>query len=200
MIRTLFLDVGGVLGTNGWDRYMRRAAAAKFGLDITDLDLRHKQTFGTYEEGKITLDEYIARTVFYQPRPFTEEEYRSYIVEQSQPWPDMIAAMLELKRRHNLRVVITSNEGRELAEHRIRHFGLDGLADIFIFSSFIGVRKPDLTFYRIALDISQARREEVLYFDDRDLFVEVAARGTGIKGIVHKSLQSTRVQLEGLGL
>lgn len=200
MIRTFFLDVGGVLGTNGWDRYMRKAAAEKFGLDLADLDLRHKQTFGTYEEGKITLDEYIVRTVFYQPRPFTHEEYRAYIIQQSQPWPDMIESMHDLKARHNLRIVITSNEGRELADHRIRYFGLDTLADIFVFSSFIGVRKPDLAFYRIALDVSQSKPEEVLYFDDRDLFVEVAARGTGINGISHKSLESTRVQLAALGL
>lgn len=200
MIRTFFLDVGGVLGTNGWDRTMRKAASEKFGLDSADLDLRHKQTFGTYEEGKITLDEYIARTVFYKPRPFSPDEYRAYIFEQSQPWPEMIALMRELKSRHQLRVVITSNEGRELAEHRIRYFGLDNLADIFVFSSFVGVRKPDLTFYRIALDISQSTPDEVLYFDDRDLFVEVAERGLSLKGICYKSIDATLGQLAALGL
>jgi putative hydrolase of the HAD superfamily len=200
MIRSLFLDVGGVLGTNGWDRYMRRAAAEKYSIDHADLDLRHKQTFGTYEEGKITLDEYLNRTIFYKPRPFSIEEFREHMFAESQPWPDMIALIRELKIRNDLQVVITSNEGRELAEHRIRYFGLDGLADIYIFSSFIGLRKPDLAFYRVALDVSQSNADEVLYFDDRDLFVEVATRGFGVQGICHKSIESTREQTRALGL
>lgn len=200
MIRTLFLDVGGVLGTNGWDRYMRRAAAEKYNLDHADLDLRHKQTFGTYEEGKISLNEYITRTVFYKDRPFTVEDYRSYMIEQSQPWPDMLAFMRELKIRHGLKVVVTSNEGRELAEHRISYFGLDALADMFVFSSFVGLRKPDHAFYRVALDISQSEAGEVLYFDDRELFVEVAFRAFGLKGICHKSIDATKDQIRSYGL
>ncbi|HYZ84773.1 MAG TPA: HAD family hydrolase [Bryobacteraceae bacterium] len=200
MIGTLFLDVGGVLGTNGWDRNMRRAAAEKFGLDLADLDMRHKQTFGTYEEGKITLDEYLERTVFCKPRDFSLDEFRAYMIQQSQPWRDMISLMMETKALNGLRVAITSNEGRELAEHRISYFGLRELGDVFIFSSFIGLRKPDLTFYRMALDISQSLPGEVLYLDDRDLFVEVAVRRVGVNGFPHKDIEETRQRLAQLGL
>jgi putative hydrolase of the HAD superfamily len=200
MIRNLFLDVGGVLGTNGWDRGMRRAAAEKYGLDLADLDLRHKQTFGTYEEGKITLEDYLERTIFYRDREFTMDEFRAYMIEQSQPWPDMIELMTTVKREHGVKVVITSNEGRELTEHRLQYFGLDKLADIFVFSSFIGLRKPDLAFYRMALDVSQAKPSEVLYVDDRDLFVEVASKRLGLKGIAHKTTADTRARFAALGL
>lgn len=49
----LFLDVGGVLLTNGWDRSMRKQAAETFGLDADDMDERHHLTFDTYELGKL---------------------------------------------------------------------------------------------------------------------------------------------------
>jgi putative hydrolase of the HAD superfamily len=54
-ITHLFLDIGGVLLTNGWDRHCRRDAAQSFALDLEDLNDRHKMSFDTYEEGKLNL-------------------------------------------------------------------------------------------------------------------------------------------------
>ncbi|HMA54618.1 MAG TPA: HAD family phosphatase, partial [Acidobacteriota bacterium] len=68
-ITTLFLDIGGVLLTNGWDHGSRAAAAEHFGFPVEEMDRRHDQTFGTYEEGKITLEEYLDRAVFFKERP-----------------------------------------------------------------------------------------------------------------------------------
>ena len=56
-ITTLFLDIGGVLLTNGWDHNIRKRAAEKFGLDYEEMNERHHLTFDTYEEGKLSLDE-----------------------------------------------------------------------------------------------------------------------------------------------
>ena len=52
--------------------------------------------------------------------------------------------------------------------------------------------------YRVALDISQVKPEQVVYIDDREMFVEVA-RGLGITGITHTSYEATRKSLEGVG-
>ena len=65
-ITHLFLDIGGVLLTNGWDRHCRRDAAQKFGLDLEDLNDRHKMSFDTYEEGKLNLDTYLNHVLFYE--------------------------------------------------------------------------------------------------------------------------------------
>ncbi|HEX7621066.1 MAG TPA: hypothetical protein VF359_07710, partial [Anaerolineales bacterium] len=62
-ITTLFLDIGGILLTNGWDRNTRTRAADKFGLDKDEMNERHHLTFDTYEEGKLSLDEYLNRVV-----------------------------------------------------------------------------------------------------------------------------------------
>src|ERR1043165_2399259 len=78
-ITTLFLDIGGVLLTNGWDHNGRKRAAETFGLDYEEMSERHHLTFDTYEEGKLSLDEYLKRVVFYQDRSFSREEFKKFM-------------------------------------------------------------------------------------------------------------------------
>ncbi len=56
-IKTLFLDIGGVLLTNGWDHNSRQKAIEYFKLDGDEMNERHHLTFDTFEEGKLTLNE-----------------------------------------------------------------------------------------------------------------------------------------------
>lgn len=198
-ITTLFLDVGGVLGTNGWDRGARERAAEKFQLDRAEVDERHHLTFDTYEEGKLSLDEYLNRVIFYEPRPFSREDFKAFMFDQSQPFPEMIDLVCSLKERHHLKVAVVSNEGRELMTYRIPKFGLAGFVDFFIVSSFVHFRKPDADIFCIALDIAQTPADQVAYIDDRPMFVEVA-RGLGLEGIRHTGYESTRAALAALGL
>lgn len=198
-INTLFLDIGGVLLTNGWDHNTRREAARKFGLNYDEMNERHHLTFDTYEEGKLSLDEYISRVVFYKQREFSREEFKAYMFQQSHPFPDMIRYIKGIKERYNLKVAAVSNEGRELTIYRIREFNLEDIIQFFISSCFVHYRKPDEDIYRIALDIAQEQPEKVAYIDDRPLFVEVA-RGLGIRGITHRDFATTKAELEALGL
>lgn len=198
-ITTLFLDIGGVLLTNGWDRGQRTLASEKFGLDYAEMDERHHLTFDTYEEGKLSLDEYLNRVVFYEKRSFSREDFKAFILAQSRPFPEMLALMRGLKQQYGLRVAAVSNEGREITVHRVEQFKLGTLFDFFLFSCFVHYRKPDADMYRIALDIAQVRPEQVVYIDDRAMFVEVA-QGLGIRGIIHADYQSTRKALGTFGL
>jgi putative hydrolase of the HAD superfamily len=198
-ITVLFLDIGGVLLTNAWDQSARQRAAKTFSLDYEEMNERHHLTFDTYEEGKLGLDDYLNRVVFYQDRPFTREAFKSFLFAQSQPFPDMLDSMRRLKAHHNLKVAAVSNEGRELTVFRIQKFELDSLIDVFVSSCFVHYRKPDMDIYRIALDLVQAAPEQVVYIDDRPLFVDVASE-LGIHGILHTSHESTRAALARLGI
>jgi putative hydrolase of the HAD superfamily len=198
-ITTLFLDIGGVLLTNGWDHHMRRRAAEKFALDWEEMNERHNMTFDTYEVGKLSLGKYLDRVVFYARRPFSPEEFSHYMFAESQALPGMIDFFTQLKRTYRLTVAAVSNEGRELTEHRVKAFELNKLMDFFICSAFVHFRKPDEDIYRLALDTAQARPEQVVYVDDRQMFVEVA-RGLGIHGIHHQGLHSTKTSLAEFGL
>jgi putative hydrolase of the HAD superfamily len=198
-IKTLFLDIGGVLLTNGWDHTARQKAAATFDLDYADLNERHHLTFDTYEQGKLSLLEYLQRVVFYKERPFSLESFRTFMFNQSQPIPEMIDLIRRLKARYHLKTAAVSNEGRELTVYRIQQFNLDQVIDFFIASSFVHFRKPDADIYRIAMDISQSPLEQVVYIDDRRMFVEVA-QGLGIQSIQHTGYETTRTALADLGL
>ena len=198
-IRGLFVDIGGVLLTNGWDHEMRRQAARRFDLDYEEMNQRHHLTFDTHEEGKLSLDRYLDRTVFHRERPFTREEFKAYMYAQSQPLPEMIDLVKKLKDRHQLKVAAVSNEGRELTVYRVETFGLASFIDFFISSCFVHMRKPDADIYRLALDCAQVAPEAGIYIDDRPLFVEVA-RDLGLEGIVHVDVETTRRALSTRGL
>lgn len=198
-IKTLFLDIGGVLLTNGWDHNARRRAMVTFDLNYEEVNERHHLTFDTYEEGKLNLDEYLKRVIFFEERSFTENEFKNFMFAQSKPFPGMINYIRRLKSHFNLKAVAVSNEGRELNEFRIKKFKLDELFDAFISSSFVHYRKPDEDIFRIALDISQTAPGHVVYLDDRLMFVEIA-RQIGIKAIHHQELEKTKRALTELGL
>ncbi len=54
-ITTLFVDIGGVLLTDGWGKQFRKLAAKKFNLNFNEMEERHSQIFDTYESGKLIL-------------------------------------------------------------------------------------------------------------------------------------------------
>ena len=198
-IKALFLDIGGVLLTNGWDHHARKRAATNFKLELAELEDRHHLTFDTYEEGKLTLEEYLDLVVFYQKRPFTRAQFRRFMFAQSKPYPEMIELVRKLKAKHRLKIAVVSNEGCELNAYRIQKFKLDGFVDSFISSCFVHVRKPDADIFRLALDIAQALARQVLYIENTPMFVQIA-EGLGIRSILHEDYKSTRAKLASLGL
>jgi putative hydrolase of the HAD superfamily len=198
-ITTLFLDIGGVMLSNGWGHESRKLAANVFNLNFSDMDDRHHLTMVTLEEGKLTLNEYLKRVVFYQKRSFTPIQFREFMFTQSTPHIEMIELIRRLKEKYQLKIAVINNEGRELNEYRIEKFQLNQFVDFFISSCFVHFRKPDEDIFRIALDIAQVPAEQVLYIEDMQMFVDVA-RDLGIRSIQHKNYLSTSKVLADMGL
>jgi putative hydrolase of the HAD superfamily len=198
-LKTLFLDIGGVMLSNGWGHESRRSAADVFNLDFDEMDERHHVIQVTYEEGKITLNEYLKRVVFHQKRSFTIDQFRDFMFSQSIPNLEMIEYIRQLKDKFNLKIAVVNNEGRELNEHRIKKFKLNQFVDFFISSCFVHFRKPDADIFRIALDIAQVPVQHVVYIEDMQMFVDVA-RDLGIRSIHHIDCKSTFLELSSLGL
>jgi putative hydrolase of the HAD superfamily len=198
-IRALFLDIGGVLLTDGWSHNSRKLAARTFGLNPEETESRHNQAFDTYELDKLTLEEYLSRVVFYQKRSFTRAKFRKFMFAQSKPYPEMIELVRQLKARYGLKIVVISNEARELNAHRIRKFKLDGFVDFFISSCFVHLRKPDADIFRVALDIAQVPANQVVYIENLLMFIQIA-EGLGIRGICHTDYKSTSAKLTSFGL
>jgi putative hydrolase of the HAD superfamily len=198
-IKALFTDVGGVILTNGWDGGARKRAAEQFHLDLAEVDQRHHLTFDTYEIGKLSLDDYLDRIVFYEPRSFSRDDFKTFVFAQSKPFPEMIELIRQTKTRNSLKLGVVSNEGRELTEYRIRQFGLAEFVDFFVSSCFVHFRKPDTDIFRMAIDMAQTPPSQTVYLDDRQLFVEVA-RSLGLRAIHHTSYEETKRAFAELGL
>ena len=76
--------------TDGWDQHARKRASTHFKLEWAETEDGHHLTFETYEEGKLTLEEYLGRVVFHQERPFARAQFRCLMFAQSTPYPEMI--------------------------------------------------------------------------------------------------------------
>jgi putative hydrolase of the HAD superfamily len=198
-IKCLFLDIGGVLLTDGWNHAARELASRTFKLDLKEMEERHHLTFDTYEVGKLSLEEYLNRIVFYQKRSFTQAQFQKFMFAWSKPLPGMIDLVSQVKAKNKLKVAVVSNEGRELTLHRIKTFKLDRFVDFFISSCFVHFRKPDVEIYKLALDVSQVKSSQVAYIEDRQMFVQVG-ESLGLHGIQHVDYRTTRAKLAKLGL
>ena len=198
-ISCLFTDIGGVLLTNGWDHHARRRAAAHFNLDWPEMQERHSLVFEIHEEGKLTFEEYLNLVVFFEKRPFTRAQFRRFMCGQSKPFPAMIELLRQLKAKFALKIVVVSNESRELNTYRIRTFRLGSFVDTFISSCFVGLRKPDTNIFRLALDIAQAPPARVVYIENTPMFASLA-EAMGIRSVLHRDYESTCAQLAALGL
>jgi putative hydrolase of the HAD superfamily len=195
----LFSDIGGVLGTNGWDTALRLKIAGHFRCDPDEVQGRHRLMFDSYERGYMTFEEYIRRVFLFRPRPFTWQEVRDFAYKESVPWPENIVFLRRLKERNQLKLALISNEGEGLTGHRVRKFGLGGVADFMVFSHFVHLRKPDPEMWQLALNLAQVEAAESIYIDDRKMFVDIAAE-LGFVSIHHESLQHTQQKLAELGL
>jgi len=180
-IKALFLDIGGVFLTNGWDHHSRQNAVEHFGLDFDEFNERHQAIFDTYESGKMTLEEYLELAVFYQSRYFTMNEFREFILGESRPYADMIELIRTIKHDYGLRTIAVNNEPKEINEYRIRQYGLESFIDVFASSCYVQTRKPDKEIYRFALNLAQAEPEEIIYIDDRLVLIQACTFQTLIQ-------------------
>ena len=198
-ITCLFVEIGGVLLSDGWSHLHRQKAAKVFNLDWADLEQRHHLASDAYEMGKLTLTEYLNLVVFNVERPFTPEQFTKFMYDQSSSFPEMLDLLRDLKQRHGLKIVVVSNEGRELNAHRIRTFKLDQVVDVFVSSCFVHLRKPDLDFFRLAIDLAQVPLANILYIENTAMFAHLV-QGMGIRTILHIDPASTREGLAAIGL
>jgi putative hydrolase of the HAD superfamily len=198
-ISHIFFDVGGVLGTGGWDTEQRAAAVDRFELDSADFGQRHQEAVGMFEEGRMTLDEYLDVTVFHASRPFTREEFKAFMRSQSDPFLETIAIARELADAKCYRLMTINNESAELNVHRLRRFRLIEIFATFFSSCWLGVTKPSRRIYELALTMSQANPERSVFIDDREQNLPPAS-ALGMHTVKYVSSAQLATDLAALGI
>ena len=198
-VSTLFWDNGGVILTNGWDRGARKKAVELFHLDWADFEDRHELMLNSFECGQTGLDEYLRRTVFYRERSFTMDEFKKFMFNQSQAYPEPLAFLGRLAKSKRYILASLNNESLEINEYRIHTFHLRDYFEVFFSSCYLGVRKPGREIYSLALKITQRDPQECVLIDDRGLNLE-CAREMGVHTIQFVDLDELKKDLATLGV
>jgi putative hydrolase of the HAD superfamily len=191
----VFFDIGGVLGSNGWDREQRTRAVEQFQLDAQDFQCRHEEVIGAWEEGRITIEEYLDITIFSDPRDFSREQFIEFMRSQSVPNDSVIEIARSLAKRERYTLMTLNNESDALNRYRIAKFGISEIFEAFLSSCWLGVRKPTQKFYECALGIAQAIPERTIFIDDRQQNL-TPARKLGMSVIHFQSASQLRSDLE----
>ncbi|MGO9597811.1 MAG: HAD-IA family hydrolase [Isosphaeraceae bacterium] len=196
---TLFFDVGGVLLSNAWDMPARNCAIEAFGLDGLDFHTRHSMVKTAFETGRLSLDAYIEKTVFYTGRSFSRDDFKQFIFDQSKVLGGTLDWVQSLAATGRFRLLTLNNESRELHEYRVRTFGLCSVFQAFLTSCYLGQVKPDEDIYLNAMGITGCRAARGIFIDDRPVNVETALK-LGLRAIRFLDLDQLRTELADAGV
>ena len=196
----ILFDIGGVLLTNGLDHNDRAHLFERFAIDPEEYNHRQQDWYDRWDTGQITADQFLSHTVFHRKRPFSRAEYWAAVLERSQLLDDGALGILQqISASNRYRVGALNNEPRETNEYRFARFGLGQWLRLRFSSCYMGLHKPDLAFYRRAVDILGVTPDRILFIDDRPVNVEAAAR-VGIHALCFEGRQQLSRQLETLGV
>lgn len=199
-VRAVFFDVGGVLLTNGWDHKEREVVLARFPVDPAAYEQRHEPADEEWEKGLITGEQFLARTVFFEPRSFTAAEFLDAMKTQSRLLDHgAMEVVRKLREGGRVKLATLNNEGRELNDYRISRFGLTRYFDAFLSSCYVGLRKPDQKIFRLALDVLQVSGSETVFVDDREENCAGAA-SVGMHAIQYRDPGRLEGELAKLGI
>lgn len=182
-ITTIFFDVGGVCLTNGWDNISREKSTEKFSIDYEEMEKRHMPLFKKFENGELSLDEYLNEVVFYKERKFSKKDFVEFMFSQSQPINSTLRVLDKLVSGGKYHLATINNESRELNDFRISEFGLKKYFECFFSSCYLGVRKPEEEIFDKTLHIFHKNPDECLFIDNSEENYN-AARNSGLNSIL----------------
>ena len=136
--------------------------------------LLHQKHLPYREIGRISLSYTLERAGI----PHTQDEVKSLVaeIERLRPFPEVVAALKQLKRKY--RLVILSNGDPDMLEAIKPHLGI--AFDRMISVAEAGSFKPHAATYRRAAEIMGARAEAILFVANH-AFDCVGAKASGMR-------------------
>lgn len=199
-IRAVIFDYGEVLCYRPKATDFARMAE-RLQVDPSSFEKLYERNRVLYDRGQMTAMDYwsgFAADVGIKIDPSTVEWLRQWDVEM---WTVLNVTMTRwLENVHNagLRTAMLSNMHADLVRHVRGHFEWIHHIDHQLFSSELGLAKPDPAIFRDCVDRVGVQPSEALFVDDREINVEVS-RALGIHGIRIESVDQLHRDLEALG-
>jgi putative hydrolase of the HAD superfamily len=133
---------------------------------------------------------------------FSPEQIQKLTTLDIQIWERTNPVMIEWVRvlhAHGLKTAIISNISRTVGDYLRRTAKWLELFDHLCFSGELKMGKPNPAIYHVCLDALGVPAAQTLFIDDREVNIE-AARAVGMHGIVFRSAEELRPDLEPYGL
>ena len=200
-ITSVFFDIGGVLGTNGWGHESRQRAAKKFAFEYDDFEQLHLKWAEALDTGAITVHDYIGETVhkLVGAGSIATDDFLAFMKTESQPNLASIDIARKICASEEYYLATLNNESIELNDYRIEKFQLRPIFQAFFSSGYLGARKPNALIYERALRISQRDPETAIFIDDRDGNLEYP-RKLGMKTLQFTDAKKLQQDLTALGI
>jgi HAD superfamily hydrolase (TIGR01509 family) len=200
-IRAVVFDLGGVLeriddfeyvlGAGWLERLAVSPEEFRAGLAAIDPDKRS-------ETGQMSEAEWAARCAEClrlspeQQREFSADVWDWYCGELDQ---ELMAFAASLRPR--VRTAIISNSADGARREELARYSLDEIFDPIIYSHEVGMAKPDPAIFELACSLMGVAPAEMIFVDDVAGHVG-AARGLGIRGILHRDTPETIAHVTSL--
>ena len=199
MLKTLFLDAGGVLLFPNWNRVSD--ALGRHGVEVTPRALRAADPLARFkldsgDTVSATNDSsrgwlYFNLVLEAAGIPLSDathaalQDLHEYHARHNlwESVPDDVMPSLQALRGMGLRLTVVSNANGTLCRHFDR-LGLTRCVDDVLDSCDFGVEKPDPRFFRIALDRSGASPDETMHVGDLYHVDVMGARSAGLRGVL----------------
>ncbi|NLP11927.1 HAD family phosphatase [bacterium] len=191
----LYFDVGDVL-VKDCMHLKFPLLAAKYGLELADLQQTRKKYRPLADAGKISDPEFwqlCLQDLGIKAQPEDWQLDSCY-----QEVPGVRGIVLALKAQGH-RLAIISDDSREMAENRRRRWGYDGVFDRVIISSDLGITKPDERIFLHALKTMQSQPAESLFIDNLEYNLQGAAR-VGMRTLLFTNADQLQDDLNRMGL
>ncbi len=191
MIKTIIFDYAGVITPTPDKMEFARKNHLRFGVSVEELLRVFYKNFDRAAVNEISEKEYwemIGEELKIDPLVIRQE-----IIEAFPEDPRVVELIKKLKTDYQL--IMMSNQIEDWLEEVIDQNSLRGSFDFFLNSYQVKFKKPDEQIFRLALEKSRSKPEEILFIDDRRENVE-AAGGIGIQTIQFKSYEQFMDELE----
>lgn len=172
MITTLILDADGVL-ING-DKF----------ADVLTRDFRidkekEKEFFSTHFQdclvGKADLKESIAPYLSSFGWTGTADAFLEYWFKAEHSINEELMKYVQKLRLSGMRVVLATNQEKYRTQYMLDHMGFSGMFDKIYSSAHLGLKKPAIEFFAHVVEDMDAKKGEVLFWDDDQRNIEGAS-------------------------
>ncbi|HEX2932960.1 MAG TPA: HAD-IA family hydrolase [Candidatus Binatia bacterium] len=193
MVKTIVIDLGGVLFAEGKSVAMERLAASHgYDQKIVGAILSSAQSI-LLRKGLISDQEFWqwAKQQLppdYDGRLIQEEWYDGYVLD-----PEVYQLVADLRKNYPI-VAFSGNIKSRIdfleAKYHFRH-----LFHHEIYSFDFHLTKPQKEFVQVMIDKAGVRAEEIVYIDDNDAYAK-PARELGVNVIIHRRGETARLREE----